>query len=179
MQCDAIRSNARTVSSKRRRRSNSQIIEREQLRNTAKDHKHSNGEVHHATRHASSATITSKRVNLELSQKLLPSCSSERNQLTRYRKSPWRANWRDVGTAVWRLCFERWTDACWEGILGSKCGLIVEGWCVAQHDTTRCEVGRDGVGKPRCGVELGGLKRHSGRANERSSRVLIMSAPSR
>lgn len=55
--CDqaSMRCDARTVSSSRpglektKLASNSQIIERQQFRNTAKDHKHGNGEVHHAT----------------------------------------------------------------------------------------------------------------------------------
>jgi hypothetical protein len=34
-----------------RRGLNSQVVEREQLRNAAKDHEHGNSKVHHATRH--------------------------------------------------------------------------------------------------------------------------------
>lgn len=39
------------------RKRDSQVIEREQLRNTAKDHKHGDGEVHHATVHIISRVL--------------------------------------------------------------------------------------------------------------------------
>jgi hypothetical protein len=80
----------------RMRLRDSQVVEREELRDTAKDHKHGNREVHHATVHCQLLPALPMLRPEASAQLRRASCGA----LTRCRRSPWRIDWRGVGTAA-------------------------------------------------------------------------------
>jgi hypothetical protein len=115
------------------RQAHSQIVEREELRDTAEDHEYRNGEIHHATVNTLASSFHPQCHLVEL----LPSSRKLRGQLTRCRRSPWRNYWRDVGTAVWRPCAGTRRRVDWGLVMEMTAVQIVECevWCCA---TLRC-----------------------------------------
>jgi hypothetical protein len=79
------------------RRVYSQVIKWKQLCDTAEDYEHRDGEVHHAAAN----TLASIPTPQWLFKELTPSSSKlQPAELTKCRRSPWRIDWRGVGTAV-------------------------------------------------------------------------------